>query len=136
MFLHLFNDAQQKAFLALARQFIDSDRKLAEGEKNLLELMYAEMGQDFNAELPQGDLASLSQAFDSRQARAAALLELIGVGHADDDFSPEENAFVRQVAQRLGISEGEVDEMDRWVERQLALAQEVEGFWRDERAAA
>ena len=136
MFLHLFNDSQQKAFLALARQFIESDQKLAEGEKNLLELMYAEMGQDFEAELPQGDLAALTEPFDTRQARAAVLLELIGVGHADDEFTPDENTFVCQVAKQFGISDAEVAEMDGWVCRQLALAQEVENFWQGERAAA
>ena len=129
MFLHILNDTQQKAFLALAKQFIESDSKLSDEEHNLLELMYAETGQDFDMEPPTGDVETLLQAFDTRQARAAVLLELIGVGHADNEFHAEENAFVRKVAQSFGTPEQEVREMESWVTRQMALAQEVEKFW-------
>ena len=60
MFLHLFNNAQQTAFLALARQFIEADSKLSDEEHNLIELMYAEMGLDFDTELPSLTIAILS----------------------------------------------------------------------------
>jgi len=129
MFLHILNDQQQTAFLALAKQFIEVDRHLADEEQNLLELMYAEMGLDFDTELPTGDLASLLTAFDSRQSRAAVVLELIGVGHADAEFKTEESDFVRNVARNLEVSDDTVRAMESWVTRQLALAQEVEQFW-------
>ena len=131
MFLHLLNDMQQRAFLAVAKQFIEADRRLSGEEQNLLELMYAEMALDFETELPSGDLETLLAPFDSRQARAAVLLELIGTGHADAEFHPEENAFVQKVAQGLGVSTEDVAAMESWVTRQLALAQEVERFWSD-----
>jgi uncharacterized tellurite resistance protein B-like protein len=130
MFLHLLDDEQQKALLALAREFIEADEKLSDEEHNLLELMYAESGLDFDTELPQAAMEELLPVFDTKQARAAALLEMIGVGHADDEFHPEESEFVRRMAAGLGISEQEVGEMEDWVMRQLALAQEVERFWR------
>jgi uncharacterized tellurite resistance protein B-like protein len=129
MFLHILNDTQQKAFLALAKQFIEADQHLAEEERNLLELMYAETGQDMDEELPSGGIDALLPAFDSRQARAAVLLELIGVGHADQSFHADESAFIRKVAAGLGVGEDEVRRMESWVERQLALAQEAERFW-------
>lgn len=129
MFLHILNDQQQKAFLALARQFIEADKNLAEGERNLLELMYAETGQSFDAELPAGDTNALLQAFDSRQARSAVLLELIGVGHADDEFHPEESQFIRSVAAAFGVTEERIAQMESWVQRQLQLAVEAEQFW-------
>jgi len=135
MFLHLLNDDQQKAFLALANQFIQSDNVLADEEHNLLELMYAETGQSFETELPEGDVSALLAAFDTRQARAAVLLELIGVGHADDAFQPEENAFVRRVAESFGVSQGDLDRMEDWVKRQLRLAQDVQQFWAEPAAA-
>lgn len=162
MFLHLLNDTQQKAFLALAKQFIHADSKLSDEEHNLLELMYAETGQDFTplpselteeldrlfalgdepgeaaaavpaaeGELPEDDLETLAAAFDTTQAQAVALLEIIGVGHADAEFSPEENAFVRRLATAFGISDAKVGAMESWVTRQMALAQEVEQFWAD-----
>jgi hypothetical protein len=129
MFLHILNEDQQKAFLALAKQFVECDSKLSDEEQNLLELMYAESGLDFEAELPQGNVESLLGAFDSRQAQAAALLELIGVGHADQSFDAEESAIIRQAAKTWGFPEDRVARMESWVEKQLALAQEAESFW-------
>lgn len=165
MFLHLLNDTQQLAFLALAKQFIEADSHLSDEEHNLLELMYAETGQNFTPlpanlteeldrlfsigaepgaeaapaaeassagpELPEGDLETLAAAFDTTQSRAVALLEIIGVGHADAEFSPEESDFVRRLASAFGISAAKVGAMESWVTRQMALAQEVEQFWTD-----
>lgn len=163
MFLHLLNDTQQKAFLALAKQFIEADSHLSDEEHNLLELMYAETGQNFTplpsnlteeldrlfaigdepgaegvetapaeeTSLPEGDLETLAAAFDTTQSRSVVLLEIIGVGHADADFSPEENDFVRRLATAFGIPEAKVGAMESWVTRQMALAQEVEQFWTD-----
>ena len=129
MFLHVLNENQQKAFLALAKQFIEADQKLADEERNLLELMYAETGLDFDADLPGGAPEELFPAFDSRQARAAVLLELIGVGHADEEFHADESQFIHRAADAFGVSRDEVRRMESWVTRQLALAQEVERFW-------
>jgi len=129
MFLHILNDRQQKAFLALARQFIEADQNLSAGEQNLLELMYAETGLPFETELPTGNLESLLQEFDSRQARSAVLLELIGVGHADDDFHPEESQFIGKAAAAFGVPDERVAQMESWVQRQLQLALEAEQFW-------
>lgn len=164
MFLHLLNDAQQKAFLALAKQFIEADRHLADEEQNLLELMYAETGQSFgpagghlaaeldrlfeigdeptdtaetateaevsaDADLPEADIEALAPLFDTPQARSVVMLEIIGVGHADDEFSPEESEFVGRLASAFGMREEKVRAMESWITRQMALAQEVEQFW-------
>ena len=131
MFLHLLNDTQQRAFLALARQFVEADQTLSDEEHNLLELMWAETGLEFDAELPPGDAEALAPAFDDRQSRAAVLLELIGVGHADSEFAPQESAFIDRLATAFGVSAAEVKEMDGWVTRQLQLAQDVQTFWAD-----
>lgn len=132
MFLHLLNDTQQRAFLALANQFIAADSTLAEAESNALELMMAEMNFNFDEEPPRGSISELAAAFDSRQARAAALLELIALGHADASFHPDEDAFVRELASHFGVAPGELQRMDDWVRRQEALAAEVQQFWQGE----
>jgi tellurite resistance protein len=126
MFLHILNDRQQRAFLALAKQFIEADRNLSQGEQNLLELMYAETNLPFETELPSGEPAELLKEFDSPQSRTAAVIELVGVGHADDEFHPEENAFLRKVAGALGVSDQRLAQIEDWVQRQLRLAQEAE----------
>ena len=129
MFLHVLNDTQQKAFLGLAKQFIECDSSLSDEEQNLLELMLAETGLSFDEEIPPSDPETLASTFDTKQARSAVLLELIGVGHADNEFHADESPFIRDVASRLGVSHDDVMKMESWVERQLALAQEAEAFW-------
>ena len=136
MFLHILNDTQQKAFLSLAKQFIEADSNLSSEEQNLLELMLAETGQSFDEEVPAEEVEALLPAFDSRQARAAVLLELIGVGHADREFCAEEDSFLRKVAGTFGVPEEELRAMEDWVTRQMALAQEVERFWAEPGAPA
>lgn len=131
MFLHILTDTQQKAFLAIARQFIEADGRLSGEEQNLLELMYAESGQSFDEDLPEATVESLLPVFDSRQAQAAVLLELIGVGHADNEFHAAESAQVRKIAASFGVSDASVAEMEDWVNRQLQLAQDVEKFWKE-----
>jgi hypothetical protein len=129
MFLHLLNDSQQRAFLALARQFVEADAKLSDEEHNLLELMWAETGQDFDLELPTDDLETLAASFPNRQAKVAVLLELLSAGHADEEFHPEESAFIERLSGALEISGADLQSMDEWVRRQLDLAREVEKFW-------
>lgn len=129
MFLHILTDTQQRAFLVLAREFIEADQYLAAEEQNLLELMWAETGQPFGPELAEGDRATLLAAFDTRQAQAAVLLELIGVGHADSEFHAQESQFIHDAAAKFGVPAERVRAMENWVERQLALARDVEQFW-------
>jgi hypothetical protein len=129
MFLHLLTDSQQRSFLALAKQFVAADALLSDEEHNLLELMWAETGQDFDAALPEGNVETLASDFTSRQQKAAVLLELISAGHADDNFHPEENAFIERLSDALGVSQSDLKSMDEWVNRQLTLAREVEKFW-------
>lgn len=131
MFLHILNETQQKSFLAIAKQFIEVDTHLSEEEQNLLELMMAETGLDFDTELPEGNVEDLLAQFDTKQARAAVLLELIGVGHADNEFHAEESHFVQKIGRTFGVSDEELQAMESWVTRQMALAQEVERFWAD-----
>ena len=129
MFLHILTETQQKAFLALAKQFIEVDTRLSEEEQNLLELMLAETGLSFDAELPEGNAEELLGAFDTKQARAAVLLELIGVGHADNEFHAEESHFIQKAGRAFGVSDADLQAMESWVTRQMRLAQEVERFW-------
>lgn len=129
MFLHILNDSQQKAFLALAKQFIEADSEIAEEEQNLLELMHAEMNQEFDVELPGGGPSELFAAFDTRQAQVAALLELIATGHADNNFDPAESEFIHEAAAAWGIPQEEVARMESWIQRQQSLIAEAESFW-------
>lgn len=126
MFLHTLTDDQQTAFLSLAKQFIAADQTLSSEEHNQLELAMAEVGWDFDEEVPDMEMDAIVAEFDTPTAQKVALLELIGIGHADAHFHPDENAFVVKVGARWGIGEDVVRKLESWVQRQLALAAEAE----------
>lgn len=129
MFLHLLTEPQQIALLALAKQFVEADEKLSDEEHNLLEMLLAESGLPFDVELPEGEIAALAAPLDNRQVRAASLLEIIGIGHADGEFCAPESDFVNNLAKVFDIECGTVKSMDEWVVRQMNLAQEARQFW-------
>jgi hypothetical protein len=129
MFLHLLTEPQQIALLALAKQFVEADEKLSDEEHNLLEMLLAESGLPFDVELPDGDIATLAGPLDNRQVRAATVLEIIGIGHADGAFCAPESDFVNTLAAVFGIDEPTITKMDEWVVRQMNLAQEARQFW-------
>ncbi len=131
MFVHTLTDSQQNALLSLAKQFVHADAHLAEAEENVLELLAAEAGRDPAEEIADGELDALLASFDTRQSRAVVLLELIGVGHADDRFCPAESALLGTIAGKLGVSTDDLGAMESWVQRQLSLAREVGRFWED-----
>lgn len=95
MFLSTLNIEQQQAFLGLARLFVEADGQLASQEKAMLEVMKAEMGLSEDIEVPTDNLPNLLKPFDSKPAKAAALLEIIGLGYSDNDFHPQESILVK-----------------------------------------
>lgn len=125
MFLTALTEPQKRAFLALARDFVQVDQELSEQESSLLTALFAETRLPASAIDGEADLS----VFDSRRSQVAVILELIGIGHADSEYGPEEAAFVQGVAERLGVGETELLEMENWVLRQTALAREAEKFW-------
>jgi len=126
MFLHILTDRQQAAFLSLARQFIEADQALSDEESNHLELMMAETGWDFDEEVPVRPLEELVPEFDTPTSRRVALLELIAVGHADEHFHPDEDAFVRDLAGRWDVNAAEVARLEGYVQKQIALIAEAQ----------
>jgi hypothetical protein len=126
MFLHILTDRQQAAFLSLARQFIEADQVLSDEESNHLELMMAETGWDFDEEVPVRPVDELAPVFETPAARKVALLELIAVGHADDQFHPDEDAFVQDLARRWDVSAADVARLEAYVQKQTALIAEAQ----------
>lgn len=129
MFLSTLDTEQKQAFLGLAHKFIAADGQLAPQEKVMLGAMKAEMGLPVDAEVPVTDLSKLLQPFNSKAAKATALLEIIGLGYSDNEFHSEESAFVKHMAEGFKVSEDEILQMESWVVRQIMLTREVTHFF-------
>lgn len=136
MFLHHLTKPQKKAFLPLALEFIAVDQHRNSAELHLLDQMKREMGipvgESTEPPAEPVDRKQLAKAFDDRRSRAVVLLELIGLGYADGEFTDREYAFIRDLAQAIGVSKGERLAMENWVVRQLELFREATEFWTEE----
>ena len=126
MFLDRMNENEKRSFLALANAFIRCDDELSTEETELVRCLTKEAGLS-EAGLPAAtDIATLSDAFSDRSSKICALLELIGLGHADSDYSAAESQFIGQLAAKWEIGETEVELLENWVLRLLSLMTEVQ----------
>jgi len=129
MFLTLLTETQKTAFLALAKRLIESDERLSLEGENLMEIMKREMGFPREIVVRPGEITEVLHEFNSRKARVAVLLELLGLAHSDGDYGKEEKRLIEQTAAGFEISEEEVLAMENWALRQLALAYEATRFF-------
>ncbi|NYZ12476.1 hypothetical protein HL658_07935 [Azospirillum sp. RWY-5-1] len=91
----------------------------------MVALMRAEMGLSPDEPVPVMDEAAAVSAFDSRRARVAAMLELNGLGLADAEMAPEEEAVLARIGAAFGFSKAETLGQRDWVLRQVALVHEA-----------
>lgn len=129
MFLTLLTEKQKMAFLTLAKRLIESDTHLSLEGQNLVELMNREMGFPRERDIQPREITEVLHEFDSRKARVAALLELLGLAHSDGDYGKEEKHLIEEIAAGFEISKEEVLAMENWALRQLALAYEATQFF-------
>jgi uncharacterized tellurite resistance protein B-like protein len=129
MFLILLTEKQKTAFLALAGRLIESDARLCPEEQNLRELMNREMGFSRELVVQSREITEVLHEFDSRKAKVAVLLELLGLAYSDGDYGKEEKHLIEQIAAEFEISKEEVLAMENWALRQLALAYESTQFF-------
>lgn len=125
MFLHELSADQRRAFLVLARQVIDADRRLAIQEVERLDRLYAESGLEVeHADAPHA-VGDLNLLFGTERSRVVVLLDLLLVGYADGRLDPREVEALREVAARLEIDAGTWEAALDWAGRYHALVEEA-----------
>lgn len=114
MFLAMLNDDQQRAFSALAYRMVAADGSISAEERQAVrrlrsELRVSESGAD------ERDETELARAFDTRRAKYAALLELLGLAHSDREFHLDERSMVTVVAHEMDVAADDLERLDLWV---------------------
>lgn len=124
MFVQYLNERQQGALLHYAHEMMRVDGAVAGEESALLDVLRHQARPGVEAEdVPLEDLSGL---FDDRSTRVAFLLEVVGMGYANEDFDPNESRLARDLAHALALSdEGILEEVKSWVKRQLVLVREA-----------
>jgi len=124
MFLQKLNDREKKGFLYLAQKLITIDNKVKVSELSLLKNISREMGIDMNdaVQLEQEDVWKI---FTSRESRMIILIELIATGYIDNDFSPDENELIKEIARKFSISDTKLSLMEQWVRKERDMYSET-----------
>ena len=124
MFVQYLNERQQGALLHYAHEMMRADRAVAGEELALLDLLRNQAEPGVEAEdVPLQDLAAL---FDDRLTRVAFLLEVVGMGYANEDFDPAESQLARSLSDALELGEDDtLEDVKSWVKRQLLLVREA-----------
>lgn len=120
MFLNLLDSDEKRAFAELAERMIAADGLVIGRERSAIAALKAEMGAPASGSTG-GSVASLAGVFRSRRSRIAALLELIGLGYSDTDFSVNEKSLVTEVARHMGLTAADLTELEGWVTAHVNL---------------
>ncbi len=129
MFLNNLSENEKKAFLTLAKEFILVDGVLSPEEEDLVNIMKAEMSIEQG--FPDGEKSrqDLFKMFESKKSRVSALIEMEGLGYANMEYHVQEKAFIHEMAESFGVTPDELDTIDEWVVRQVALLYEANELW-------
>ena len=122
MFVQYLNERQQGALLHYAHEMMRVDGAVAGDELALLDALRNQAQPGIESEdVPLKDLSGL---FDDRLTRVAFLLEVVGMGYANQDFDPAESQLARDLASALALDDT-LEDVKSWVKRQLLLVQEA-----------
>ncbi len=130
MFLNLLDDDEKHAFAVLAERMIEKDGVVIGREAAAVAALRAEMGVTRVRDLERG-VAELAQTFGNRRSKIAVLLELIGLGYSDTNFSVTEKSLVSEVAKEMGIDAIELGRLEGWVQDHVQLIRRALVLMRD-----
>ena len=122
MFLNLLNDAQKRAFLAMATKVVMADGGVVPQEDVTLDIRRAEMGENITAPPDQIFGPSDTDVFDTRRSQTVALLELYVLAYSDTKFHPDERPILDDLRKAWGFGDDEVAEIEAWAQRQAPLS--------------
>ena len=124
MFVQNLNASQQSALLYLAHEVAKADGDLHELQMGLLQIIKDQSEAEITEQ--EISLEMLPQVFDDNRVKGSLLLELLGVAHSNNEYDVSEKKLIEQYAQALNINEEQLNKLEIWVEKQLALMEEIE----------
>ena len=125
MFVQNLNERQQGVLLHYADEVMRADRKIDAAELMAMDMLRNQAEPGVKAE----DVAieALPGLFEDRLSRVSFLLELVGMGYANEDFDPTQSELVSQIARVFAFHEnGTIEAIEKWVQDELALMKEAQ----------
>ena len=122
MFVQYLNERQQGVLLHYADRIMRVDGAIDAEEMVHIDMLREQAAPGAKAE--DVPIAELPRMFEDRSSRVAFLLELVGMGYANEAFDPCESELVQEVAAAFSL-DTDLDDMESWVRRQLLLTREA-----------
>ncbi|MFP4597258.1 MAG: hypothetical protein ACLFVJ_03340 [Persicimonas sp.] len=120
MFEFYLNYEEKEALLRLVGYLATSDQEIQDEERKFVR----DLAHDLNVSaegvfqgLDEDSITKIAARFERDSAKLVALVELIDLGMVDGEYFAEEKAAVREVAEAMGVSEDEIEPIEKWVEK-------------------
>ena len=119
MFVQNLNERQQGVLLHYADEVMRADRKIDAAELMAMDMLRNQTEPGVKAE--DVPVEALPGLFEDRLSRVSFLLELVGMGYANEDFDPTQSELVNSIARVFSLHEnGVMDAIEKWVQDELA----------------
>ncbi len=113
MFLSTLSYKQRKVFLGLAKEILTVDDGVIDNhEESYLRGLCSEMSLSFNDELII-EKAMLKDYFDDTESKKILLLELVALGHSNNDYHIEQDKFTDNICKLVEISIEELNNIEK-----------------------
>jgi hypothetical protein len=129
VFLNLLDSDEKRAFAELAEKMIEADGLVIDREAAAVAALKAEMGVSGGG--GGRSVEALAGVFRSKRSKIAALLELIGLGYSDVNFSVNEKSLVDVAARQMGVTKDELASVEAWVRDHVTLIRRALVLMRD-----
>ena len=114
MFVQNLNERQQGVLLHYADEVMRVDKRIDAAELMAMEVLRNQSEPGVKAE--DVPIEQLPDLFEDRLSRVSFLLELVGMGYANEDFDPEQSKLVGQIAEVFSFREDGTEEaIEAWV---------------------
>jgi len=123
VFVHYLNERQQAALLHYAREVMVADSAIDPEESLQMEVLRGQMRPGVQSEAVS--LKQLCDLFSDRPSRVILLMELLGMGYADQELVARESKMINEIAGILMDTDA-LQAIESWVRRQLSLLKEAQ----------
>lgn len=127
MFLNQLTSAEKEAFVSLSIHAAKANGIVDDAEYEMIEEYCKEMGIAFFDARNVTDMDRIVGVFVDAEKRhkKIALLEILGLMHADGNYDDKEKSFVVEYAKKIGLSEVDVNIQSELIDKYLKLLSEM-----------
>ncbi len=125
MFVQNLNERQQGVLLHYADEVMRADRRIDAAELMAMDMLRNQAEPGVKAE--DVPVEALPGLFEDRLSRVSFLLELVGMGYANEDFDPTQSELVNDIAKVFSLHEnGVIEAIEKWVQDELTLMKQAQ----------